>query len=306
MEFKDYYQILGVSKTASADEIKKAYRKLALKFHPDKNKGNKEAEAKFKEISEAYEVLKDNEKRSKYDNLGSSYNRYRQTGGMPEDFNWNDWFSSSRGRGSSSFSDIFDSGGGVSDFFQNIFGGFQGKQGFRQRPQKGNDIYSNIEISLYDAFFGGHVLLNVNGEKINIKTKSGIKEGQQLRIPGKGESGIKGGRNGDLILTVKIKQHPVFERIGDDLYMDLIVGIFDAVLGGTARVDMPDGKLDIKIPPGSSSGKILKIKGQGMPGYDNPSNKGDLFIKINIDVPKNLSEKEQSLFIELKKIMEKE
>ncbi|MFH1049813.1 MAG: J domain-containing protein [bacterium] len=308
MEFKDYYKILGVSKTASADEIKKAYRKLALKYHPDKNKENKEAEAKFKEISEAYEVLKDSEKRAKYDNLGSSYSRYRQTGGNANDFNWNDWFSSSqRGRGSSSFGDMFDShSGGVSDFFENIFGGgYSRKSGFKQRPQKGKDLYANIEISLDDAFHGGHVLLSVNGNKIDIKTKPGMKDGQQLRLSGKGEAGFYGGPYGDLILTVKIRPHSKFERKDNDLYTDLDINLYDAVLGGTARIDTFTGKLDIKIPAGTSSGKLLKIKGQGMPDYNNPKNKGDLFIRIHIIVPEKLSEKEKTLFLELKNLLSK-
>ncbi len=293
MEFKDYYKVLGVNKTASADEIKKAYRKLALKYHPDKNKGDKDAESKFKEISEAYEVLKDSEKRAKFDNLGSSYNRYRQTGGNPNDFNWNDWTQSSqRGRGTSSYGDIFDSNGGVSDFFENIFGGGFSKGSFRQRKQKGSDINANIEITLEDAYRGGHVLLSIDGKKVDIKTKPGMKDGQQLRLSGKGESGFKGGPNGDLILTVKIKPHYTFELKNDDLYMNLDVNLYDAVLGAVVRINSFIGKLDIKIPEGTSSGKILKIK-------------GDLFVKINIITPSNLSEKEKALFLELKKISEK-
>jgi len=292
MEFKDYYKILGVSKTASTDEIKKAYRKLALKYHPDKNKGNKDAEAKFKEISEAYEVLKDSENRSKYDNLGSSYNRYRRTGGRGSDFNWNDWSSASGERV-----------GDVSDFFENIFGSSQfSKRGFKQKPGKGKDFFSNIEISLEDAYRGGHVLLSIDGEKVEIKTRPGIKDGQQLKISGKGEAGYYGGAHGDLILTVFIRQHPKFSRQEDDLHTEIDIDLLDAVLGAEYRVDTFEGKLNIKIPAGTSSGKMLKIKGRGMPNYNSPDSKGDLYVKINIIVPANLSVKEKELYQQLKQL----
>ncbi|ROL60930.1 J domain-containing protein [Bacteroidetes/Chlorobi group bacterium ChocPot_Mid] len=305
MEFKDYYQILGVSKSATADEIKKAYRKLALKYHPDKNKGNKEAEAKFKEISEAYEVLKDPEKRSKYDNLGSSYNQYRQTGGNPNDFNWNDWFSNSQAnsRRRTSYRNVFDENDNVSDFFDRIFGGsFSSGRGFKQSAKKGEDIHSTVELTLEDVYHGGLVHLSVDGEKIDIKTKPGINEGQQLKISGKGNSGFNGGANGDLILTVKIKPHPIYERKGNDLFIEHYIDLYDAVLGGSSRIDTFNGKIDIKIPAGTSSGKLLKVKGKGLPDYNNPKTFGDLYVRIQITVPKNLSAKEMALFQQLREM----
>lgn len=305
MEFKDYYQILGVNKTAKTEEIKKAYRKLALKYHPDKNKGNKEAETKFKEISEAYEVLKDPEKRNKYDNLGSSFNQYRQTGGNPNDFNWDQWFSTSQNkRTKTNFSDFFDTNSDVSDFFSNIFG-HEFSTSKNPKPKKGTDIHSTIQIPLEDVYHGGLVHLSIDGKKIDIKIKPGIKDGQQLKLSGKGNPGTKNATNGDLILNVKIKPHPLYERKDNDLHTELHINLYDAVLGGETIINTFAGKLQIKIPAGTSSGKILKIKGKGLPDYNNPKNFGDLYVKIQINIPTNLSEKEIALFKQLKEIRNK-
>jgi curved DNA-binding protein len=314
MEYKDYYKILGVDKNASDDEIKKAFRKLANKYHPDKNKGSKSTEDKFKEINEAYEVLKDKEKRAKYDNLGSQYNRYRQSGGNPNGFDWSNWYASqNRGHGSQNFGgqgdfgDIFSGGGsGLSDFFEKIFGGgFSGGGRRHSAPAKGQDVQANFEITLEDAFRGGKQAFEFNGQKIQINLKPGIQDNTKLKLAGKGYPGPNGGPNGDLILVIKIKKHPVFKRKGHNLHFEHFIDLYDAVLGGNVTINTLSGKIKVNIASGTSSGKILKLKGQGMPYYDEPTKRGDLFVKLMIKVPEKLTAKEKELFEELRSLHKK-
>lgn len=310
MEFKDYYKILNVEKTASTDEIKRAYRKLAQKYHPDKNPGNKEAEDKFKEISEAYEVLSDPEKRKKYDNLGSSWNRFRQTGGNPNDFDWSDWFQQSssqrqsRGFGGGGFSDIFDSGSGVSEFFEKIFGGAFSQKTSEIFAKKGQDINATLEVTLEEAFHGTTKTLDINNQKIALKIKPGIADGQLLKVSGKGFPGKRGGPNGDLLITISIHPHPVFERRGDDLYTTIVIDLYKAILGGTSQIDVFGSKIKIKINPGTQPGKQLLLKNQGMPKYNNPQARGNLYVTIQIKLPENLNASEIELFKQLKALRE--
>ncbi len=308
MDFKDYYSILGVSKSATEDEIKKAYRKLAQKYHPDKNKGDSTAEEKFKDISEAYEVLKDSDKRRKYDNLGSSYNRYRNTGGN-SGFNWSDWENpgASGRRRKTSFGDMFDQGGSgfYSDFFEKIFGGGFGKsRGFSPTPKQGEDFKTEVDISLEEAFKGTSRLIKINKERIEIKLKAGIPDGTVLKITGKGSSGRNGGANGNLLITVNVKEHPEVELKDRDLYQDLIIDLYTAILGGSMKVKTFTGTLQVNIAPETQSGKVLKLKGLGMPEYADKA-KGDLYLNINIKLPENLSSEEKELFEKLKKIRQK-
>ncbi len=310
MEFKDYYKILGVSKNAGADEIKKAYRKLARKYHPDTSK-EPDAEKRFKEISEAYEVLKDPEKRSKYDNLGSSYSNFRSRGGTSSDFNWQDWFSKTRGgagagrRTGKTFGDIFDSGE-LSDFFKNIFGGMAGGfsqgTGFNYPPQRGENLEAEVELSIKEVYTGTTKLIQVNGDKIEVRFKPGIKDGQTLKISGKGNPGAHGGNRGDLLIKVKVADNPRITRKDDDLHVEVTIDLFKAILGGTTTISSFGGRIKIEIPPESQPGKVLKLKGQGMPNYNNPDQKGDLFIKLQVKLPTNLSEDEKKLFKELEQL----
>jgi curved DNA-binding protein len=306
MEFRDYYKILGVSKTATIDEIKKAFRSLAVKYHPDRNKG-KDAENKFKEISEAYEVLSDPEKRKKYDNLGSSWNRFHQSGGNAQDFDWSEWFSNRtrggsgrRTKGFGGFGDMFDSGN-VSDFFKNIFGeGFAQRTGFRQTPKKGIDTIVDIEITLAEAYSGTQRIIEIDGHKIDLKIKPGVSDGQTLKITGKGTYGKHGGITGDLIIKIHIKPHSKVERKGDDLHIDVPVDLYKAILGGSSKLKTFGGTINLKIPAGTQNGALLKLKNQGMPKYNNPSERGDLYAKILVNIPTNLSNEEKEMFEKLR------
>jgi len=306
MEYKDYYKILGVSKTATIDEIKKAYRQLALKYHPDTNPNNKAAEDKFKEINEAYEVLGDTEKRKKYDNLGSSWNRFRQTGANAEDFDWSQWTSrrqQGRRKTSDTFSNIGDIfGQGASDFFENIFGGFTKKTGFQQPPKRGEDVETELEISLEEAFRGTQKQFIVENQKIELNIKPGINDGQVLKISGKGKPGKTGGSNGDILIKIKITPHKRVQREGNDLHLEVTIDLYKAILGGQSTLKTFGDSVKLVIPPESQPGSVLKIKGQGMPIYSNPTQRGDLYIKLSIKIPKNLTPKEIELFKELESL----
>jgi curved DNA-binding protein len=306
MDFKDYYKILGVDKTASADEIKKAYRKLALKYHPDKNPNNKTAEDKFKELNEANEVLSDPEKKKKYDELGENWNQYRQQGRPEDNFDWSKWSTGNQSHTGSFYGE--DSFGGQSDFssfFESMFGG--GSAGSRRSSakMKGQDYRAEIEIALEDAYHGADSRIEVNGKTLQMKLKPGIKNGQVLRIKERGGPGVNGGPKGDIYLTLIIPPHPHFERKEDDLYCDTPVDLYTAVLGGKQLIITLKGNIRIDIPAGTDNGKVLRLKGLGMPKFGKPAEFGDLYAKITIMLPKNLTEKEMNLFKELQKIRNK-
>ena len=301
MEFKDYYKILGVERKVSADEIKNAYRKLAVKYHPDKNPNNKAAEEKFKEMNEAYEVLGNEEKRKKYDELGENWNQYQQQGGKEGNFDWSRWQQTGGGQRKtySSGEDMFGEGGDFSDFFSNIFGGSQRKGGRTQQPRKGNDFEAELSISLEEAFNGTARQLETEGEKLQIKIKPGVKEGQILRLRGKGGQGISNGPRGDVFIKVHIDHHPHYERKMDDLYCDIPVELYTAVLGGKALIRTLKGNIRIDITQGTDSGKVLRLKGMGMPKFGVEMEYGDLYAKIQIVLPKDLTREETELFQKL-------
>lgn len=299
MEFKEYYKILGVEKTAKDDEIKKAYRSLAKKYHPDKNPDDKTAEAKFKEVSEAYEVLKDPVKRKKYDQLGSNWKQYQHTGAGRE--NWNKDFNQqgSNFHFSGSFDDLFGNVGGFSDFFESFFGG-RGRPdsaaGFTSNtPQKGSDYEAILNISLEEAHRGTEKQFTVEGRTLKVKVTPGMESGKKLRLKNQGGEGIRGGEKGDLYLKIQIEKHPYFERKQNDLYYNLNIDLYTAVLGGKKEITTLDGKrINITIPKETDNGKILKIRNMGMNRANDE--RGDLYIKINIQLPKNLTEEERKLF----------
>ncbi len=309
MEYKDYYRTLGVDKNATPDEIKKAYRKLAIKYHPDKNKGNKQAEERFKEVGEAYEVLKDPEKRKKYDKLGANWKQYEHagTGG----FDYSQYGGGAPGGGSSfhfegDLNDIFGgAGGGFSDFFNAFFGGRGSAQsGFsgRQHPQKGQDLRAEMEISLYEAYHGTSRILNVDGNKLRVTIKPGSYNGQELRIKGKGGRGAAGGAAGDIYIKIRIQPDNQYKIDGNDLTLKTNVDLYTAVLGGKTEINTLAGKLNVPIPKGSQNGNKLRLKGKGMPVYGKSGAYGDLYVQLNVAIPKNLSPEEIDLFKKLKEL----
>ncbi len=308
MEYKDYYKILGVDKNATADEIKKAYRKLAKKYHPDKNPGDKKAEERFKEINEANEVLSDPQKRAKYDQLGSAYQRSGGAG-----FNWNEWTQVD-------LNDLFGGGAGgrhqtgtgFSDFFEAIFGnmaGMGGMGGQTRRSQsfarRGRDITRDVEISLEEAYHGTtRILRTANNRRLEVKIPAGAKNGTKVRIKGEGAPGTGGAPNGDLFLRVNIAKHPSLEVDGEDLRTTVDVDLYTAILGGTVEIPTPKGKLKLKIPRETQNGKTFRLRNQGMPKLNNPKSFGNLYVTLNVRLPQNLSREEIALFEELRDLRE--
>lgn len=330
-KYKDYYALLGVAKTAGEKEIKAAYRKLARKHHPDVNPGNKEAEEKFKDVSEAYEVLSDKEKRAKYDQFGDQWRAYSQgggpsaggfpsggAGGFPGGFRVD--FGGPSGAGAGNVPPD------LNDFFASLFGGDLGAQtgggarrspfgggNLRTEPQRGQDVEHTLSVSLEEAFYGGTRTLNLSiptgrydvgnnredavSRRVEVKIPVGIADGQKIRVAGQGLPGQAG--NGDLFLVVQIAPHSQFERKGDDLTVDVPIPYTAAALGGEAKVPTLKGTpLTMKVPAGTQSGQRFKLGGQGMPRLRGSGN-GDLYARAKITVPKNLSERERELLAEL-------
>ncbi len=308
MEFKDYYKILGVEKDATQEEIKKAYRKLAMKHHPDKNPGNKQAEEKFKEITEANEVLGNPDKRKKYDQLGANWRQYERSGaGGNQD--WYRNYSSGSPGGSYQFEgdlgDLFGNMGGFSDFFESFFGGRSTRQrpgqGFRRTAaSKGQDYEANLNISLAEAFKGTDSQFKIDGKTLRVKIAPGTREGTKLRLKNQGAPGMRGGERGDLYLNIHIIDDPFYEIKDDDLFFNLDLELYTAVLGGKKQITTLDGKtINLNIPQETDSGKIFKIKGMGLPKIPNKNLRGDLYIRVIIQIPKNLTEEEKKLFKKL-------
>jgi curved DNA-binding protein len=303
MEYKDYYKILGVGRTASQEEIKKAFRKLAMKFHPDKNPGDRNAEKKFHEINEAHEVLADPEKRKKYDRFGSEWQQYQQAepqrhgsrkstfrrAGRNEDFG-----------GAFDFGEMF-GGNGSDDFFEMLFGHkFSAGAGYEEPTYRG-EITAEAAISLEEAFHGTSRLIELDGRTIRMNIKPGIADGQQLRLRGKTAAGPDLGINGNLVVTIRVQPHQVFERRGNDLYCSVPVDLYTAVLGGSTSLVSFKGTVNLKIPPETGNGQLLKLSGMGMPHFGKKNQYGDLYAKIDIRIPAGLTEREKKLFAELRR-----
>ncbi len=328
MDYKDYYKILGVQRGASADDIKKAFRKLARKYHPDVNPGDKKAEERFKEINEAYEVLSDADKRKKYDTLGPNWQ---------EQFGPN--FSSARranpfGSRTSPFD--FDTGGSsqFSDFFEVLFGrsnpsGTRTQTRSDMRRRAGDNIEQPVEVTLQEAYTGGMRTFNIqspeicavckgtgevggkpcatcNGQgmtqrtkKLQVKIPAGVDNGSRIRVAGEGQQGIGGGPRGDLYLVISVKPDPTFERKGDDLFVDIDVDLVSAMLGGSVPVPTPDGRrLMLTIPPETQNGRIFRLTGKGMPRLRSEGS-GTLFARVKVKLPMQLSPEERALFEKL-------
>ncbi len=291
MDYKDYYQILGVSRSASADEIRAAYRKLALKYHPDRNPGNKQAEEKFKEMNEAYQVLSDPQKRARYDQLGSAYSSYQRSGGQPSDFDWGQWYTTGGGGQQVNFDELFGSagGGGFSDFFRAIFGGAGGMSAAEAHTRRAPTYEQPVSISLQEAFQGATRLLETGGRRVQVKIPAGSKTGTKVRVAGGAPDGS------DLYLKVAVQDDARFEREGANLYAPVQVDVFTAILGGEVEVPTMAGRLKLTIPAGTQPDQKIRIAGRGMPQLKNPQEKGDLFVQVKIRIPKNLSAEQKEL-----------
>jgi DnaJ-class molecular chaperone len=324
MDYKDYYKVLGVSKEATTEDVKKAFRKLARKYHPDVNPGDKKAEEKFKEINEAYEVLSDPDKRKKYDTLGPNWQEQ-----FGPQFNRRTYANTYR----TSPTD-FDSGQGFSDFFEALFGrpSMGGTTGMRGRTQEslrrrvGDNIEQPVEVTLLEAYVGGARTFNIQStevcptcrgtgevgnrlctncsgqgmltktKRLQVKIPAGVDNGSKIRVAGEGQPGIGGGPRGDLFLVISVKPDPQFERKGDDLYVDIEVDLVTAMLGGEVPVPLPDGrKLALTIPPETQNGRLFRLSGKGMPRLRGEGS-GTLFARVKAVLPMQLTSEERELF----------
>lgn len=303
MSHKDYYKVLGVPKTATADEIKKAYRKLAQQYHPDRNQDNKKAEEKFKEINEAYEVLGNAEQRSKYDRLGSSWKNFQQTTSNPRsDFKWGDWseFTKKNTTRTAPQQDFEDSGSNFSEFFENMFGKNKTDAKSSQRSKvHSKETTAAVTLTLEEAYSGKTVKVSVGTESVDIKLKPGIADGQKLKIA-TSKPDI-----GTIFLTVHINQHSVFKRTGNDLEADVPVDLYAAVLGGEIAIATLKGTVKMNLMAETQSGTIKKLKGLGMPKHGLEGEFGDLYVRLIVHIPTGLTTKEKDLFEKLKKLQKK-
>lgn len=330
MEFKDYYQTLGVAKAASAKELKQAYRKLARKHHPDVNPGDKTAESRFKEINEAYEVLGDPEKRRKYDELGANWRMYEQAqqqgqawpgggpgGGQPGGggawtINMGGGPGGYRTMTEEEMQELFGDGDPFSDFFKTFFGGGgpreggRARQGRAPRSQKGRDIEHEVELTLEEAYHGATRRISIkqggHARSVDVRIPVGVKDGSRVRAASEGESGANGGASGDLYLRVRLKPHPVFERKGSDLHAKVAVPVTTAVLGGEANVPTVNGSVRLKIPETTQSGQVFRLKGHGMPEVGKPDDRGDLYATVEIQLPRSLTKDQRHHYEALVKL----
>lgn len=308
MEYKDYYKILGVNRDAKDEEIKRAYRKLALKYHPDRNPNDKQAEEKFKEINEAYQVLSDPERRARYDQLGESYARWQQRG-APGGFNWDEWVTMPGGGNVrvevGNIEDLFGGGlGEFSEFFRRIFGGMQGYSSadFRRKAAGGRTaqapIYeSDVRISLLEAFHGTTRRIELDGRRLEVKIPPGARTGTKVRVADAVVT--PDGRKGDLYLKIEVEEDPNFERKGNDLYTETEVDLYKAVLGGEVSVRTLTGSVILNIPPGTQPGQTFRLAGQGMPVIKEPHSRGNLFVRVKVRIPRNLTPEQRQLFQKL-------
>jgi len=290
MDYIDYYKTLGISQTASSEEIKKAYRKLARKFHPDVNPNDKEAHKKFQEINEANEVLSDPEKRKKYDKYGKNWQhgeaqeqaqrQYQQSGNF----------------GGQSFGGDFDEGH-LSDFFASMFGG--GRQS--KARYRGDDLSATLQLNLTDVLHSHKKTITINGRNIRITIPAGIENGQVLKLKGHGDPGSNGGPNGDLHVTFSIINNTAFKKMGNDLYLTKEIDLYTAMLGGELTIDTLHGKIKLKVKPETQNNTKIRVKGKGAAIYKTEGHYGDLYVTYSVVLPQNLTDKQRQLFMELSK-----
>jgi DnaJ-class molecular chaperone len=338
MDFKDYYKTLGVAKTATEKEIKQAFRRLARKHHPDVNPGDKSAEARFKELTEANEVLSDPVKRRKYDELGANWRMYEQAGagqGAPGGFRpgqqggaWNVDFGGGSGGGAGfrtmseeDMREMFGDADPFSDFFHTFFGGAAGRpgggegdahaRGSRARaPRQGRDVEHEIDLGLDEAYHGATRRLSITHDgqarTVDVRIPPGVSDGSRVRVAGEGEQGSSGGKSGDLYMRIRVTPHPRFERKGRDLYTHVVVPVTTAVLGGEADVPTLSGKpLRLKVPQTTQNAQVFRLKGHGMPVAGKPAEHGDLYATVDVELPKDLTPEARAHFEALQQLNEK-
>ena len=295
MDFVDYYKLLGINKTATQKEIKTAYRKLARKYHPDLNPNDKNAKRNFQQINEANEVLSDPEKRKKYDQYGKDWQHSEQ---FEKSKQQQQQTSDSHGR---RFTEE-QSGGDFSDFFESMFGGAGRSSRSSQSKYRGEDFNAELHLNLIDAYTTHSQTLTINSKKIRITIPAGIENGQTIKIAGHGGTGVNGGPNGDLYITFSISNHSLFKRLGNNLYANVELDLYTAVLGGEITIDTINGKVKLKVKPETQNGSKVKLKNKGFPVYKNEGQFGDLHITYSVKVPANLTDKQKALFKELSEL----
>ncbi|QPH41386.1 DnaJ C-terminal domain-containing protein [Pedobacter endophyticus] len=297
MDYIDYYKILDLKKDASTDDVKKAYRKLARKYHPDLNPNNEEANKKFQQINEANEVLSDPEKRKKYDKYGKDWQHADQLDAQEQQRR--QYQSQSGGYSGGGYSGGF-GGEDFSDFFSSMFGGGGGRSG-RNSPFKGQDYNADLQLNLLDAYTTHKQTLTVNGKQVRITIPAGVQNGQKIKLSGYGAPGVNNGPPGDLYITFNIADHPTFKRKGNDIYIQEEIDLYTAILGGEKIVETLNGKVKLKIPEGTQPDTTLRLKGKGFPVYKKENQFGDLYIKWQVKLPTNLNATQKELFEKLSK-----
>ena len=319
MDVKDYYQTLGVARGADEKEIKKAYRKLAQQYHPDKNPGDKTAEQRFKEINEAYTVLSDADKRAKYDRFGAQWEQYARAGGRPEDFDWGSWGGGAPGGQGGpytrtitpeEFEQMFGGGGGMggfSSFFDTLFGGRGAARGGRRAPgfdpsgMGGMNMppqvaETTVQVTFDEAFHGASRMLErSDGSRIEVNIPRGVQTGSKVRM--RGAAG-----QGDIVLSIEVLPDARYTREGDTLRAEIPVDLYTAVLGGEVEVHAPDKTVALRIPAGTQNGKVFRLRGLGMPHLKKPDQRGDLLAVVSVQLPAHLNEHEKQLFTELRQL----
>lgn len=306
--YKDYYKILGVERNASEKDIKSAYRRLARKYHPDVNPGDKTAEEKFKEVQEAYEVLSDKEKRAKYDQFGQYWEQMGAQPGAGGQYTGPIWdtFTFDYGGGAGQGGVEFGAAEGFSDFFEMLFGqprrtGQTTAERRRRVPTKGRDIEAEMEVSLEDAFHGTKKTFTIEGRRLEVTIPKGVRDGQKIRLANQGEEGPAG--RGDLLIKIKLRPHPTYERRDDDLYVDVPVDYVVAATGGEVQVPTLSGRVTMKVPRGTSSGRVFRLPGQGMPKLRD-GGRGNLYARVRVTIPEQMSDRERELLEQIKKLRE--
>ena len=301
MDYKDYYQALGIEKTATAEQIKKAYRKLARQHHPDVNPNDKGAEQKFKEINEANEVLSDPEKRKKYDQFGADWQHYQQQpggagrSGQPGGFDWSQYTQGSGGGGGSPFGESED----FSDFFGSLFGNVGSGRAGGARPGPGPDYQAELELTMEDAYYGGPRTITVHGRNLRLTIQPGVADGQTIRLRDQGGPGRNGGPSGSLLITFRVQPDARYARTGNDLTQDVPVSVYKALLGGEQTVETLSGSVKIKLKPETPNGTRLRLRGKGFPLYKKEGQFGDLYLRLTLALPQHLTEPEKELIQQL-------